>query len=93
MYITITRSNNYLGIESYIIGQELVLVKDKDNRYDDESILVKTTTDAKCGYVANSVNSVARGTHSAGYIYNMIKDDQKCLVSFIVEDKVIAEII
>lgn len=93
MYITITRSNDYLGIESYTIGQELVLVKDIDNRYDDESILVKTTTDAKCGYVANSVNSVARGTHSAGYIYNLIKDNQKCLVTFVIEDKVIAKII
>lgn len=93
MYITITGSMHYLGMQSYKIGQELTLIKDLDDCYDDESIKVLTDTGTTCGHVANSVHSVARGSHSAGYIYNLIKDNQKCIISFIIDDYVIAKII
>jgi len=93
MFITITGSQYYLGIETYKIGQELFLKKDIGNNYDDEAIKVETKSGATCGHVANSVGSVARGTHSAGYIYNSIKEDQKCRISFILDEKVIAELL
>lgn len=93
MYITITGSKHYLGVDSYKIGQELILKKDIGNIYDDEAIKVESETGVMCGYVANSVESVARGTHSAGYIYNTFSDGQKCKVSFVSDEKVIAEII
>lgn len=92
MFITITGSNYYLGIERYKIGEELFLKKDSDNSYDSEAIAVITDKDVKCGYVANSTCTVAKGTHSAGYIYNQIKDKTKCKVLFVVNDYVIAEI-
>lgn len=90
MYITIEKIDDYLGTESYKINQELILIKDKDNIYDDEAIKVITENNATCGYVANSVEEVARGTHSAGYIYNLIEEKQKCTISFILENKIIA---
>lgn len=92
MFITIVGVEHYLGIEALTIGQELLLKKEPNNRYDDESIKVETETGATCGHVANSVNTVARGTHSAGYIYNSIKDNQKCIIAFILDERVIAEI-
>ena len=92
MFITIVGTEHYLGVESLTIGQELILIKEPDNKYDDESIKVETGSGATCGHVANSVYSVARGSHSAGYIYNSIKNNQKCKVLFIMDEKVIAEV-
>lgn len=93
MYITIEKINDYLGTESLKIGQELILIKDVDNYYDDEAIKVLTINNATCGYVSNSTETVARGTHSAGYIYKDIKNNQKCIISFILNDCVIARLI
>ena len=93
MFITIAGVEHYLGIESLTIGQELLLKKEPNNRYDDESIKVETETGATCGHVANSVNTVARGTHSAGYVYNSINDCQRCKITFILDEKIIAELI
>ena len=92
MFITIVGAENYIGTESLVIGQELILKKEPDNRYDDESIKVTTDSGAACGHVANSVDTVARGSHSAGYIYNSIGDNQKCKVLFIIDERVIAEV-
>lgn len=93
MYITITGSQYYLGIDKYKIGEILYLKKDPDNIYDSEAIKIMTDKDVKCGYVANSVNTVAKGTHSAGFIYDQIKDKTKCKVLFVVEEYAIAELI
>lgn len=92
MYVTITGSDMFMGIEAYKPGQKLILKKDIENPYDDESIKVESENGAHLGFVANSVESVARGTHSAGYIYNTFEDSTKCTVLFITQDKVIAEI-
>ena len=93
MFITIVGTEHYLGVESLTIGQELILIKEPDNKYDDESIKVETESGATCGHVANSVDSVARGSHSAGYIYNSVNDNQKCKIVFILDERVIAELV
>lgn len=93
MYVTITGSEYYMGIESYKIGQLLLLKKDEENRYDDEAIKVETPSGALCGFVANSVDTVARGTHSSGYIYSLINDSKQCEVKFILNNSVIAKIL
>lgn len=93
MYITITGSDMYMGIESYKVGQTVILKKDVDSPYDDESIKVVSETGAHLGFVANSVESVARGTHSAGYIYNSFEDSANCKILFITQESVIAELI
>ena len=93
MFITITGFEHYMGIDSYRIGQELVLKKDENNLYDDEAIKVESEAGATYGYVANSVDTVARGTHSAGYVYCSLKEPQKCKVKFITQESIIAELI
>ena len=68
-------------------GDVLALKKDKKNTYDDEAIAAYTKDNYKCGYVANSVHSVARGTCSAGRVYDQIKDEAKCCVRFILVEE------
>lgn len=91
-YITLTTLSNYVDIKELTVGEELILEKDKENQYDDEVIKVIGTNLIKKGYVANSVHTKCKGTHSAGYIYNMFDDTCKCIVSFIYDKKAIAKI-
>lgn len=91
-YITLTALGNYIDIKELAIGEELILEKDKENQYDDEAIKVLGTNHSKKGYVANSVHTKCKGTHSAGYIYNIFDDTFKCIVRFIYNKGAIAEI-
>ena len=93
MHITITGSRHYMGMEAYRIGDILSLKKDHDDHYDDEAIKVYSENGVIYGCVANSVDSVARGTHSAGYIYNSIKEEARCKILFVIDDSVIAELL
>lgn len=68
------------------------LKKDPDNCYDDEAIVACDKHGCKCGYVANSVSTVARGTYSAGRVYDRIPDEEKCIIRFITEECLIGEI-
>ena len=75
------------------VGDELNLKKEKNNEYDDEAI-VASKENMKSAYVANSVSSVARGTFSAGRIYDLIGEEAKCVIRFILseQDVMIAEL-
>ncbi|MBR0462666.1 MAG: hypothetical protein IJJ00_08150 [Erysipelotrichaceae bacterium] len=93
IYITINHLDNYGGTKGFRVNDELFLKKDTDNPFDDEAVAVYNRHNVKCGYVANSVYSVARGTRSAGRIYDRIKDSQECIVRFITEDSLISELL
>lgn len=92
-YITVTGTNHYFGLEVFRVGQILCLKKDMDNTQDDEAIMVMSDAGVVYGYVANSVYSVARGTKSAGRIYDNFKETAKIEVCFITEKCVIAKLI
>lgn len=49
-------------------------------------------TGVKVGYVANSIHTVARGSQSAGRIYEIIDDRQSVRVLCILYNCVIAEL-
>lgn len=74
------------------VGNILTLVKEPDNYYDTEAIAVKLD-DEKVGYVANSTNTVVKGTMSAGRIYDKINDPQKVEVILIDKNNILARII
>ena len=92
--LTINHLDEFMGPCNLRIGDELILKKDKDNYYDDEAIAAYTKDNYKCGYVANSVHSVARGTYSVGRVYDCIEDETRCCVRFILPEEgcLIAEI-
>ena len=94
IYVTINHLDDFESQMFLKTGDILILKKDRNNVYDDEAIAVYTKDNYKCGYVANSVHSVARGTYSAGRMYDHIEDEVKCTIRFILVEEgcLIAEI-
>ena len=89
-FITITHLDDYDASRFLYPGSKLTLKK-TPNEYDDEAIAVYSEKGSKYGYVANSSRTVARGTHSAGYIYRDFDQEIACVVRFRLDDVAIAE--
>jgi len=92
IYITINHIEDFCPCCNIRVGDELTLKKDPNNCYDDEAIAVYDKNNVKIGYVANSVSTVARGTYSAGRIYDIIDVEQRSTVCFITDDETIARV-
>ena len=92
-YISIVGVGHYFGPEIFKVGQKIILRKDYDNKQDDEAIQAELETIGKVGYVANNYQTVAKGTRSAGRIYDTF--DEECIgeVAFIVKDTVIVKVL
>lgn len=93
-FVTIVGLDMCFGKEIFKVGQLLTLKKDFDNRFDDEAIeAVNDGVGGRVGFVANSCNTVARGTKSSGRIYDTFEERCQARVAFIVNRAVIAELI
>ena len=92
VYVTINHLDDFGGYTMFRVGDTLTLKKDLNNCYDDEAIVAYNKHGCKCGYVANSVCTVVRGTYSAGRVYDKINDEESCKICFITEDMLIAKI-
>ena len=92
-YITIVATHQFFQTHIFNITQILTCVKQPENSFDSEAIKVVTESDVPCGYIANSVHTVAKGCHSAGRIYDSFENRVKMKVLFIVKNVVIAEIL
>ena len=90
-YITITGIDYYGGHEMFRPGMSVKLRKEHDNSYDDEAIAVYSRKNCRLGYVANSVHTAARGTFSAGRLYDKFEEELNARVLFVMHDAVIAE--
>ncbi len=91
-FVTINHLTDYPVGNRLKVNDTLTLRKDLNNEYDDEAIAAYGRHGLKCGYVANSVITVARGTLSAGRIYDRFEQECKCIIRFIMEDQIIAEV-
>ncbi len=91
-FITVNHLEEYGGLARLRVSDHLILKKDLKNSYDDEAIAVYTESCRRCGYVANSVCTVVRGTSSAGRIYDKIEDGDECIIRFISNDALICEL-
>lgn len=91
-FITITHLDDY-NASGFANPGTVLRLKKEPNEFDDETIVVYSEKGTKYGYVANSSSTVARGTHSAGYIYRDFEKDTKCIVRFRLEDVAIAELV
>ena len=91
IYVTVNHIYDFAGGNPFRCGDELFLKKEPDNLYDDEAIAVYDRHGVKCGMIANSVSTVARGTMSAGRVFDRTEDGQKAVVRFILEDCMIAQ--
>ena len=93
LYFTINAVNMFHGIKPFKIGSIIKLVKEPENDYDMEAIRIELRYAGKSGYVANSVKTVAKGTYSAGRLYDKILDEDYAKVIFIIQDTIIAKIL
>lgn len=92
-FVTITGMNQYCGNNGFKIGDELKIVKDYDNDFDDEAIKVEAVGLGTVGYIANSVRTVYKGTSSAGRIYDKIGESARVRVMFVTHTSIIAELV
>ena len=92
LYATVNHLEDYGGASYFRIGQEIILRRDRNNPYDDEAISVHDQNGTKCGYVANSVCTVARGTCSAGRLCEKISEEQPAVIEFILDDAMIVRL-
>jgi hypothetical protein len=93
IYISITGTQFYHGLKPFKLGTIIKLVKDPENFYDAEAIRAEIRYAGQIGYVANNPKTVARGTMSAGRIYDKIMDTDFAKVKFILKDEVICKIL
>lgn len=84
MYFTIAGCSHYYGTQFMEKGMKVKLVKEPDNEYDKEAIMVKIKGLGKCGYVANSPYTVQGESMSAGRLYDKIGDKAKGKIVFVV---------
>jgi hypothetical protein len=93
VYVTVVGSKHYKGSAIFQVGQMIRLVKDYHNAHDDEAIAVEIDGLGQVGYVANSTYTVARGTRSAGRIYDTFDHDSYAVIRFILKGDAIAQLL
>ena len=93
MYITVTTFSKYHGPKPLVLDGIVKLVKDPKNAYDAEAIECEMRYFGKIGYVANSTNTVVKGTMSAGRVYDKISDEYFAKIKFITGNVAIAKVL
>ena len=93
IYITVLGFSKYHGSKPFKLDSLIKLVKVPENEYDPEAIACEMRYFGKVGYVANSTQTVAKGTMSGGRVYDKIEDPYFAKVKFVAQNTVIAKIL
>ena len=93
IYFTITGTNYYYGKDFLKKGMKVKLVKEPDNKYDSEAIVVRLDGLGDIGHVANSTKTVIGESYSAGRIYDLFKKKAKGRVKLVTDRGVVCEFI
>ena len=91
-YITLTGTQYYYGKDFLKPGMRLQLVKDPDNKYDKEAIVVRLEGLGDIGHVANSVHTVVGESISAGRLYDRIGEKAYAEVMYVIPTGVICRV-
>ena len=81
------------GTKPLKLGGLVKLVKEPDNKYDEEAIACEMRYFGKIGYLSNSTNTVVRGTMSSGRLYDKINDEYFARIKFITGQIAIAKVL
>ncbi len=92
-FVTITGLNYYYGKKPFEIGRIIRLSKDYHNEHDQDAIKAELPYIGTVGYVANSINTVFKGTHSASKMYDKIGEYTYAYVMFVTHSSVIALVV
>ena len=89
IYFTIAGTHFYHGKDFFEKDMEVRLVKEPDNPFDKEAILVKVEGLGDVGHVANSPYTVIGESYSAGRLYDKIGDTAEGTVLYVVDGGVL----
>ena len=89
IFFTIAGTNYYHGKDFFEKGMKVQLVKEPDNPFDKEAILVKVEGLGDVGHVANSPYTVVGESYSAGRLYDKIDDTAEGTVFYVVDGGVL----
>ena len=92
IYFTITGTKYYHGKEFLKPGMQVELVKEPDNPYDKEAIVVRLGSLGDIGHVANSTRTVIGESMSAGRIYDKIGKRATGTVEYVLPTGVICKL-
>lgn len=93
IFITVVGMKNYEKSYDLEVGKIVYLVKEPENTYDNEALVVLNDSMEKLGYAANSVGTVAKGTMSGGKAGVFLKKISRARVLFMTYGQVIIEVI
>lgn len=91
-YITVAGTGFRHGSEFMKKGMQVKLIKEPDNKYDNEAIRVDMKGLGTIGYVANSIKTVIGDCMSAGRLYDKIGKKATATVKYVVADGVICKV-
>ena len=86
IYFTIAGTSFYHGKDFFEKDMKVKLVKEPDNPFDKEAILVKVEGLGDVGHVANSPYTVVGESYSAGRLYDKIGDTAEGTVLYNVDN-------
>lgn len=89
MFFTIAGTQFYHGKDFFEKDMKVKLVKEPDNPFDKEAILVKLEGLGDVGHVANSPYTVIGESYSAGRLYDKIGDTAEGTVLYVVNNGVL----
>lgn len=92
VYVTITGFRHYYGLKPFKIGSLVRCKKEPGNPHDAEAIRAGLPMVGTVGYLANSPDTAARGTSSAGRIYDCVPGTFYVRVLFTTYTKVICRV-
>lgn len=90
--ITITGISHFIESTDLEAHQKVILKKEPSNKYDKEAIGVYMNDTIQIGYVANSIHTVAKGTYSAGRLYDKIGDNVVAEILVVIHHVAIASL-
>ena len=92
LFFTLTGTRYHYGKEFLKLGMTVQLVKEPDNKYDKEAIVVRLKGLGDIGYVANSIGTVIGDSMSAGRIYDKIGETAEGKVLYDMEQGVLCKL-
>lgn len=92
IYFTVVGFKNYYNDAPFKIGKLVLCAKDVENEYDSEAIKCVLPQLGTIGYIANSPETMSRGTMSAGRIYDKVCSKFYARVMFATKTKIICRV-